>query len=154
MVKHSNLNVSQAYWSSGYYAVNAAISFEDGLELIHIHRSAIKTETFIDFIEELRKINQGKKLTLFMDRASYHLSKGTKAALAAHLDAFGEAAEVGFWVFSTNAVATAGMLGIPTIGFGPGHEKFAHAPNEQVEIEHLVRCSAFYTALVDEFAKG
>lgn len=79
---------------------------------------------------------------------------GTQAALAAHQGAFGESAEVGFWVFSTNAVATAGMLGIPTIGFGPGHEKFAHAPNEQVEIEHLVRCSAFYTALVDEFAKG
>ena len=79
---------------------------------------------------------------------------GTKAALAAHQSAFGESAEVGFWVFSTNAVATAGMLGIPTIGFGPGHEKFAHAPNEQVEIEHLVRCSAFYTALVDEFASG
>ncbi|MGI9224609.1 MAG: YgeY family selenium metabolism-linked hydrolase [Woeseiaceae bacterium] len=79
---------------------------------------------------------------------------GTKAALAAHQSAFGERAEVGFWVFSTNAVATAGMLGIPTIGFGPGHEKFAHAPNEQVEIEHLVRCSAFYTALVDEFANG
>jgi len=78
---------------------------------------------------------------------------GTQAALAAHLNAFDVDAEVGFWVFSTNAVATAGMLGIPTIGFGPGHEKFAHAPNEQVEIEHLVRCSAFYTALVDEFAK-
>jgi len=79
---------------------------------------------------------------------------GTQAALAAHQNAFEAEAEVGFWVFSTNAVATAGMLGIPTIGFGPGHEKFAHAPNEQVEIEHLVRCSAFYTALVDEFAKG
>ena len=79
---------------------------------------------------------------------------GTQAALATHQNAFEADAEVGFWVFSTNAVATAGMLGIPTIGFGPGHEKFAHAPNEQVEIEHLVRCSAFYTALVDEFAKG
>jgi len=81
-------------------------------------------------------------------------ASGTQAALAAHQNAFGEDAEVGFWVFSTNAVATAGMLGMPTIGFGPGHEKFAHAPNEQVEIEHLVRCSAFYVALVDEFAKG
>ena len=79
---------------------------------------------------------------------------GTQAALAAYRSAFEADAEVGFWVFSTNAVATAGMLGIPTIGFGPGHERFAHAPNEQVEIEHLVRCSAFYTALVDEFAKG
>ena len=79
---------------------------------------------------------------------------GTQAALAAHRSAFGEDAEVGFWVFSTNAVATAGMLGFPTIGFGPGHEKFAHAPNEQVEVEHLVRAAAFYTALVDEFAQG
>ncbi|NIS90626.1 MAG: YgeY family selenium metabolism-linked hydrolase [Woeseiaceae bacterium] len=77
---------------------------------------------------------------------------GTRAAIAAHRSAFGEEAEVGFWVFSTNAVATAGMSGLPTIGFGPGHEKFAHAPNEQVEVEHLVRASAFYVALVDEFA--
>ena len=51
------------------------------------------------------------------------------------------------------AVATAGMSGFPTIGFGPGHEEYAHAPNEQVEVEHLVRASAFYVALVDEFAK-
>ena len=79
---------------------------------------------------------------------------GTQAALAAHRDAFGEEAEVGFWVFSTNAVATAGMLGFPTIGFGPGHEEFAHAPNEQTEVEHLVRAAAFYTALVDAFANG
>ena len=46
------------------------------------------------------------------------------------------------------------MHDIPTIGFGPGHEHFAHAPNEQTEIEHLVRCTAFYAALVDDFAKG
>ena len=77
---------------------------------------------------------------------------GTKAALAAHRSAFGNDAEIGFWIFSTNAVATAGMLGIPTIGFGPGHEEFAHAPNEQTEVEHLVLASAFYAALVDEFA--
>lgn len=66
--------------------------------------------------------------------------------------AFGEEAETGFWTFSTNGVATAGMHGIPTIGFGPGHEHFAHAPNEQTEIEHLVRCTAFYAAFVHAFA--
>ena len=77
---------------------------------------------------------------------------GVQAALAAHRDAFGEAAEVGFWVFSTNAVATAGMHDVPTVGFGPGHERFAHAPNEQTEVDHLVRAAAYYTALVDAFA--
>ncbi len=75
-----------------------------------------------------------------------------RCAKAAHLQAFGETPETGFWTFSTNGVATAGMHGIPTIGFGPGHEHFAHAPNEQTEIEHLVRSTAFYAALINTFA--
>jgi len=69
-------------------------------------------------------------------------------------EVMGKKAETGFWTFSTNGVATAGLHGIPTIGFGPGHEHFAHAPNEQTEIEHLVRCTAFYAALVNQFAKS
>jgi len=77
-----------------------------------------------------------------------------QAALDAYKEAFGKDAEVGHWTFSTNGVATAGMHNIPTIGFGPGHEKFAHAPNEQTEVEHLVCSAAFYSALVDQFAKG
>ena len=74
-------------------------------------------------------------------------------ARVAYLEVFGEIPETGFWTFSTNGVATAGMHGIPTIGFGPGHEHFAHAPNEQTEVEHLVRSTAFYAALVNTFAR-
>lgn len=77
-----------------------------------------------------------------------------QAATAAYRLAFDKEPEVGHWTFSTNGVATAGMHNIPTIGFGPGHEHFAHAPNEQTEVEHLVSSAAFYTALVDEFARG
>jgi len=76
------------------------------------------------------------------------------AAVAAYKRAFDKEAEVGHWTFSTNGVATAGMHHLPTIGFGPGHERFAHAPNEQTEVEHLVCATAFYAALVDEFAKS
>ncbi len=75
-----------------------------------------------------------------------------QTAATAYREAFGEEPEIGVWTFSTNAVATAGMHDIPTVGFGPGHERFAHAPNEQTEVEHLVRSAAFYTALVDAFA--
>ena len=74
-------------------------------------------------------------------------------AKTAYRAAFGGEPETGFWTFSTNGVAIAGMHGITSIGFGPGHEHFAHAPNEQVEIEHLVRCTAFYTALVETLAR-
>ena len=51
------------------------------------------------------------------------------------------------WTFSTNGVSITGMYGIPTIGFGPGKEKEAHAPNEKTWKEDLVRCAAFYAAL-------
>ncbi|MBT8073805.1 MAG: YgeY family selenium metabolism-linked hydrolase [Xanthomonadales bacterium] len=74
-------------------------------------------------------------------------------AKQAYREAFDAEPETGFWTFSTNGVATAGMHGIPSIGFGPGHEHFAHAPNEQVEVEHLVRSTAFYTALVNTIAR-
>jgi putative selenium metabolism hydrolase len=77
-----------------------------------------------------------------------------RLAKSAFSEAFAEEPETGFWTFSTNGVATAGMHGIPTIGFGPGHEHFAHAPNEQTEVEHLVRCTAFYAAFVHQFAEN
>jgi putative selenium metabolism hydrolase len=77
-----------------------------------------------------------------------------QAAMTAYKEAFDQEPEVGHWTFSTNGVATAGMHHIPTVGFGPGHEHFAHAPNEQTEVEHLVCCAAFYSALVDQFAQG
>lgn len=76
------------------------------------------------------------------------------AAASAYRNAFDEEPEVGVWTFSTNGVATAGIHGLKTIGFGPGHEHFAHAPNEQTEVEHLVRSAAFYSALVDTFAES
>jgi len=50
------------------------------------------------------------------------------------------------WTFSTNGVTINGYYGIPLIGFGPGNEIFAHAPNEKVPISDLVAASAFYAA--------
>ena len=75
------------------------------------------------------------------------------AAVEAYRGAFESEPHLGYWVFSTNGVATAGMHDIPTVGFGPGHEKHAHAPNERVEIEHLVRAAAFYMSFATEFVK-
>ncbi len=57
------------------------------------------------------------------------------------------------WTFSTNGVVINGVYGIPTIGFGPGNEVMAHAPNEKVPVDHLVKASAFYAAFAFEFAE-
>ncbi|NCD32740.1 MAG: YgeY family selenium metabolism-linked hydrolase [Spartobacteria bacterium] len=51
------------------------------------------------------------------------------------------------WTFSTNGVAIMGMHGIPCIGFGPGHEDQAHAPNEVTWKNELVKCAAMYAAI-------
>jgi putative selenium metabolism hydrolase len=59
---------------------------------------------------------------------------------------FNEKPRVDKWTFSTNAVTITGMYGIPAIGFGPGNEVLAHAPNEKVLVSDLVKASAFYAA--------
>lgn len=60
---------------------------------------------------------------------------------------FGKAPVVDKWTFSTNCVATTGRHKIPAIGFGPGDEAQAHAPNEITRVEDLVICSEFYALL-------
>ncbi len=57
---------------------------------------------------------------------------------------FDQEARVDKWTFSTNGVAITGIHGIPCIGFGPGDEIMAHAPDEKVAIDDLVKASAFY----------
>ncbi len=70
-----------------------------------------------------------------------------KAGVAAHEAAFSMAPVVDKWTFSTNAVAVAGRHGIPSIGFGPGDENQAHAPNEITRVDDLWKAAAFYAAL-------
>jgi putative selenium metabolism hydrolase len=51
------------------------------------------------------------------------------------------------WTFSTNGVTINGVYKIPCMGFGPGNEVLAHAPDEKVAVSDLVSASAFYAAL-------
>ena len=57
------------------------------------------------------------------------------------------------WTFSTNGVSIMGRNGIPCIGFGPGAEAQAHAPNEKTWKDDLVRCAATYAALPSVYCK-
>lgn len=76
-----------------------------------------------------------------------------KASVDNYMGLFGSAPRVDKWTFSTNGIATMGMKGIPTIGFGPAHEIYAHSTKDQCPIEHLVKAAAFYAAFPTVYCK-
>jgi putative selenium metabolism hydrolase len=57
------------------------------------------------------------------------------------------------WTFSTNGVTIMGRNGIPCVGFGPGAEAQAHAPNEKTWKQDLVTCAAVFAALPSIYAR-
>ena len=67
-----------------------------------------------------------------------------QTGIKSYKDLFHEAPIVDKWTFSTNGVMINGHYKIPVIGFGPGNEVLAHAPNEKVPVDHLVKAAAFY----------
>ncbi|MBW1616257.1 MAG: YgeY family selenium metabolism-linked hydrolase [Deltaproteobacteria bacterium] len=74
-------------------------------------------------------------------------NKACEAVVKTYKNLFNKDPKIDKWTFSTNGVSITGMFGIPTIGFGPGKEAEAHAPNEKTWKENLVTCAAVYAAL-------
>jgi putative selenium metabolism hydrolase len=60
---------------------------------------------------------------------------------------WGEKRPSGKWDFSTNGNYWRGKIGIPSIGFGPGNEIYAHAVNEHVPLKEVVEATKFYAFL-------
>jgi acetylornithine deacetylase/succinyl-diaminopimelate desuccinylase-like protein len=76
---------------------------------------------------------------------------GVRAAVETGELAFGRTPEVSRWIFSTNGVSSAGKLGIPTIGFGPANEVYAHSIDDQVPLDHLPEAVAWYAAFPERY---
>jgi len=76
----------------------------------------------------------------------------TKAMVEAYKGMYGNPI-VDKWTFSTNGVSIMGRYGIPCIGFGPGKEAQAHAPNEKTWKADLVKCAAVYAAIPTLYCK-
>jgi putative selenium metabolism hydrolase len=70
----------------------------------------------------------------------------TKAAVATYKALWNREPVVDKWTFSTNGVGSMGLMGVPTIGFGPGEEDVAHSVGERVPIRQLVKAAQFYAA--------
>lgn len=60
---------------------------------------------------------------------------------------WGETRPTGKWSFSTNGTYWAGKAGIPSIGFGPGDEIYAHSTLDQNKLDDVVAATEFYALL-------
>ena len=63
------------------------------------------------------------------------------------LDKLGYEPEFGYWDFATDGSHTAAVLGVPTIGYGPGEESLAHTPQERISLDSLVQSLAGNAAI-------
>lgn len=70
-----------------------------------------------------------------------------QSGINTYKDLFKKEPKVTVWGFSTNGTYTMGKAGIKTIGFGPGEESYAHAENERVKIDDLLKAVSFYSYL-------
>ena len=97
-------------------------------------------------------IPRDHKVTKALEEA-YHGLYGNERVGSAETETFRKSRPLtDKWTFSTNGVTIMGRNGIPCIGFGPGAEAQAHAPNEHSWKIDLVRCAAVYAALPGIYA--
>lgn len=65
-------------------------------------------------------------------------------------ETLGHRPRLGHWTFSTDGTYTAGMANIPTVGFGPGEERYAHTLQEQIRLNDVVDAARVYARLAAE----
>ena len=137
---------------------------------IHLDRRLTWGETKESAVKEIEELIKGMNAEVtvldYMEKAYTGLEYGmekyyptwkipedshiVQTGAKAFRDLFKKEAKIDKWTFSTNGVTINGYYDIPIIGFGPGNEVLAHAPNEKVAIDDLVISSAFYAAFAYE----
>ena len=158
-----SLTVSEIFFSSP-----SRCAVADGCS-ISVDRRLTNGETWESALQEIRNLPAVKaanaEVSMYSyDRPSYTglvyptecyfptwvLDEGSPACAAlvdAYRGLFGKEPLVDKWTFSTNGVSIMGRFGIPCVGFGPGHEDQAHAPNERTWKDELVAAAAMYAAI-------
>ena len=164
-----SLTVSEIFFTSP-----SRCAVADGCS-ISVDRRLTQGETWENALQEIRELpavkRAGGKVTMYdYDRPSYTglvyptecyfpcwVLEEDHAACRTLVDAyralFGAEPVVDKWTFSTNGVSIMGRYGIPCIGFGPGHEDQAHAPNEVTWKEELVKAAAMYAVIPSLYVK-
>lgn len=116
----------------------------------YIDRRTVENETKQEITDEMKnacgkniKIDYLKKFfnAWVLPREHYLV----KSAVSSYKKAYKKNTEAVLWPFCTNGSFTMGERKIPTIGFGPGEEKYAHVANEQIKFNDVLAAVKFYS---------
>jgi putative selenium metabolism hydrolase len=139
---------------------------------IQVDRRQVPQETLEGVLNEMRELAEGAEVELLVDEVNCYTGRSLKVsqyfpgwitdphhwlvtegqrALAVGL---GDDPDIVGWRFSTNGVATAGELEIPTIGFGPGDPALAHQPDEHISITDVSRAARGFCTLTSELTRS
>ncbi|QLY39511.1 YgeY family selenium metabolism-linked hydrolase [Hujiaoplasma nucleasis] len=142
---------------------------------ISIDRRLTDGETFESALKEIEDLDSVKKANAVVEMYDYSRPSYTglvyptksyfptwvlpedhivcQSTVQAYESLFNQKPLVDKWTFSTNAVSIMGRHQIPCIGFGPGKEEQAHAPNEITYKEHLIKACAMYAVIPTMYVK-
>ena len=143
---------------------------------VSIDRRLTRGETWQGALEEIRRLptvqNAGAEVSLYdYSRPSYtglvyptdcyfpcwvveEPHPACQALVRAYRSLFSSMPVTDKWTFSTNGVSIMGRYGIPCVGFGPGHEDQAHAPNELTWKRELVQAAAMYAVIPQAYVNA
>jgi len=62
--------------------------------------------------------------------------------------------KIGAYRFCTNAAYSAGVAGVPTVGFGPGREEDAHTVDERLDLRALIAAKRGYCGIIEAALSG
>lgn len=68
------------------------------------------------------------------------------------LHTIGQTPDFGIWDFATDASYVTGVLGIPTIGYSPMEEQYAHTPSDRVSLEMMKKALAGNAAIAERIS--
>jgi len=165
-----SLTVSEIFYTSP-----SRCAVADGCT-ISVDRRLTVGETWEGALEEIRRLpavqRAGAEVSLYdYSRPSYtglvyptecyfpcwvieERHPACQALVASYQSLFAKKPVVDKWTFSTNGVSIMGRYGIPCVGFGPGHEDQAHAPNELTWKRELVEAAAMYAVIPQVYLAG
>ncbi len=169
---HQELEIDHSMLGRGSLAVTGISSQSPSLTaipdgcVIHVDRRLTIGETAEDALNQIREVSNAVSEVAEVKLLHYSQpswkgftyptdkvfpawetpveSPAVQAALGTAEQVLGRAPRIHRSAFSSHGCATAGIYGIPTVGFGPADELHSHTVNDQIPLAQLEPAMAFY----------